>query len=319
MNLGRTLVFSFLFALVCGVAIYQTRLDKQIQTFVPDEVNRNVLFDTQDAIRHIEILDRVKKTETVLRKENDRWYLESPVRCLAETRIADGMVMTARAASRQPRLRGEKDWGEYGLSRPDIEVRLDVPGKKAETLLLGGTAPFGNAVFARWDSERGYMLLPREMKEVFNQGLYALRDKRVFLTPGESVRKLYVEMGDLVYQWKKEEGQWYWMEPLTKFGEKISQEKIDNLLTALQGLYVKKFMDDEKRSRAELGFFIIHDRIKIESEFDLPEVFHFGNEVPLENAFYGLRENDGAVFLIDRGKVIEWYDLLKKMGAVSNE
>ena len=313
MKLGRTLLFCGLFAIVTWVAIYQTRLEKQLQTVSPDEVNRTVFFNNQDVIGRIEILDRVRKTETVLNQENGQWFLESPVRYPADPRIVEGIAISARMASRQPRLRGEKEWDEYGLARPEVEVRIDVPKKRAETLYIGSQSPFGNAVFARWDSERGYLLLPREMKEVFLQPVYGLREKHVFRTPPEEIRMIYVEMGAQSYQWKKDDGQWYWMEPLSKFGKKIASESMERVIKALQNLYVKKFLDDNKKSRAELGFFMIHDRITIERDFDRPEIFHFGNEVPLENAYYGFRENEGTVFLIDRGKVFELIDLLKQI------
>lgn len=313
MKLGRTILFMLLFAVVTGIALYQMRVEKLLQTISPDEVNRNVFLSDQDTVGRIEILDRVHKTETVLNKENGQWFLESPVRYSADSRIAEGIAITAKMASRQPRLRGEKEWEEYGLARPDMEIRIDVPKKKVETLFIGSPTPFGNAVFARWDSERGYLLLPGEMKEVFGQSVYSLREKRVFRTPPEEIRMIYVEMGAQSYQWKKDGGQWYWMEPLAKFGQKISPKNMRRVLTGLQNLYVKKFLDDNKSSRAELGFFIIHDRIKIEPDFGRPEVFHFGNEVPLESAYYGFRENEDTVFLIDRGKVIALIDLLKQV------
>lgn len=315
MNLGRTLLFCLLFAFVTGVAVYRMRVERQFLAVSPDEVNRSVFLSDQESISRIEILDRVGKTETVLNKENGQWFLESPVHYPADPGIAEGVAVAIRMASRQPRLRGEKEWDEYGLAQPDVEVRIDVPKQKAETLFIGAPAPFGNAVFARWDFERGYLLLQGEMKDVFCQSVYSLREKRVFRTPAGEIQTIYAEMGPKSYQWKKDGGKWYWMEPLTKFGREISPKSMGRVLAVLQNLYAKKFLDDNKKSRAELGFFIIHDRIRIGSEFGNPEVFHFGNEVPLENAYYGFRENEDTVFLIDRGKVIELIDLLKQVEA----
>jgi hypothetical protein len=81
----------------------------------------------------------------------------------------------------------------------------------------------------------------------------------------------------------------------------------------LQNLHVKEFQDTNKKSRAELGFFMIHDRIRIEGEGVKAENFHFGNEAPERNAYYGLREGEDTVFLVDRGKVFELFDLMKKI------
>ncbi|MBU9889417.1 MAG: DUF4340 domain-containing protein, partial [Candidatus Omnitrophica bacterium] len=282
-------------------------------------VNRRVVLNDQDKVSRIEILDRVRKTETVLRKEDDRWFLEVPVRYPADEAVVEGVEIAARMASRQPRLRAEKDWDEYGLARADLEVRIDVPKRKAETLFIGAQAPLGNAVFARWDFERGYLLLQAEMMHVFGQSVYSLREKRVFRTPPEEVRTVYIEMGPRSYQWKKHDGRWFWMEPIAKFGREMPPQSMNRVLTALRNLYAKKFLDGDTRSGSELGFFIIHDRIKITPEFGSPEVLHFGNEVPMENAYYGFRENESTVFLIDRGKVIALIDLLKRIEKTDGE
>jgi hypothetical protein len=58
---------------------------------------------------------------------------------------------------------------------------------------------------------------------------------------------------------------------------------------------------------------MIHDRVRVESEGGKVEAFYFGNEVPEKNAYFGLREGEDTVFIVDRGKVIELFDLMKKI------
>lgn len=328
MKLGRTIVFTLLFVVVCAIYVYQTRLTRQVLTNVPDEVNRTVVISSEDAIDRIELRDHLRKTQIALRKENGTWTLEVPVRYLAESQVAEGLVGAARMASRQPRLRAEKEWGEYGLAKPELEVTFDLSKKKAAILLIGSQTPVGKAVFARWDDERGYFLLPAEMKSVFRQSVYGLREKRLFRAPVASFRKIYIEMGEHSCQWKKDGEDWYWFEPVSKFGQKIPAGQMDAVLEALQNLYVKEFQDNNKKSKAELGFFMIHDRIRIESEGSPPatqgearpssqggktETFYFGNEVPDRNAYYGFREGEDTVFFVERGKAIELLDLMRKI------
>ena len=86
-------------------------------------------------------------------------------------------------------------------------------------------------------------------------------------------------------------------------------------LAVLQNLYVKEFQDNNKKSGAELGFFVIHDRIRVESEGGRIETFYFGNEVPDRNAYYGVREGEATVFFVERGKAIQLFDLMKKIQA----
>jgi len=318
MKLVRTIVFVLLFAVVVAIYLFQARLAKQVLTIVPDEVNRIITISRSDPIDRVELRDHIQKTQIALRRENGAWVIERPVHCPAESQVAEGFVVAARMASRQPRLRAEKEWGEYGLAKPEFEIRFDLPEKKVATLLIGAQAPIGKAVFARWAEERGILLLPAEMKAMFRQTVYGIRQKRLFRAPADRIRKIYVEMGKYGYQWKKDGNQWYWTEPVEKFGQKVPAGRMDIVLEGLQSLHVREFLDNNKKSEAELGFFMIHDRIWVESEDGSPstqggkkETLYFGNEIPEKNAYYGFLEGEDSVFFVDRAKVIKFFDLMK--------
>ena len=330
MKLVRTVVFILLFAGVVAIYLFQARLAIQVLTIIPDEVNRTVVISGNDPIYRMELRDHIQKTQIMLQKEHGAWVLERPVHYPAESQVAEGFVIAARMASRQPRLRAEKEWDEYGLAKPEFEILFDLPEKRAATLLIGAQAPVGKAVFARWAEERGFFLLPAEMKAMFRQSVYGLRQKQLFRAPADRIRKIYVEMGEHRYQWKKDDGQWYWFEPVEKFGQKVPAGRIDLVLQGLQSLHVREFQDNNKKSKAELGFFMIHDLIRVESEDGPPEsqdearpssqggkkeTFYFGNEIPEQNAYYGFLEGEEVVFLVDRSKVIEFFDLMRKTQA----
>lgn len=347
MKFARTIVFILLFAVVVAIYLFQVRLAKQTHTVIPDEVNRTVVISKNDLVDRVELRDHLQKTVISLRKENGAWALERPVRYPAEGQVVEGFVIAARMASQQPRLRAEKEWGEYGLTTPEIEVLFTLPGKRVMTLQIGAPAPIGKAVFARWAEERGFFLLPAEMKAMFHQSVYGLRQKRLFRTPVDKIQKIYVEMGEHSCQWKKDDGVWYWIEPVRKFGQKVLAGRMDLVLEGLQSLHAREFQDNNKKSKAELGFFMIHDLISVESEDGpsekqdearpsidssdrgrgLPaatrqsswggkkETFYFGNEVPEENAYFGFLEGEDVVFLVDRTNVIELFDFIRKLEA----
>jgi len=149
------------------------------------------------------------------------------------------------------------------------------------------------------------------MKAMFCQTVYGLRQKNLFRILPDKVRKVYVEMGPNVYQWKKEGDRWYWFEPVARFGQVFPVEYMAAVLGGLEQLNVREFQDQNKKSRAELGFFMIHDLIRVESEDGKKETFCFGNEVPEKNAYYGFREGEDTVFLVDRANVIAFMDLIK--------
>ncbi|MFA7255002.1 MAG: DUF4340 domain-containing protein [Candidatus Omnitrophota bacterium] len=330
MKLVRTFVFILLFAAVATIYFFQVRLAKQTLAIIPDEVNRTVAISKNDPIDRVELCDNVQKTKIKLRKVNGAWEIERPVHYPAENQVAEGFVVAARMASQQPRLRAEKEWGEYGLEKPELEILFGLPGKRAVTLLIGAQAPVGKAIFARWAEERGFFLLPPEMKAMFRQTVYGLRQKRLFRTPADRIQKISVEMGEYSCQWKKDGGTWYWLEPVQKLGQKVPAGRIDLVVGGLESLHVREFLDSNKKSKAELGFFMIHDLIQVEAEDGPPgkrdearpssqggkkETFYFGNEVPEKNAYYGFREGEDVVFLVDRVNVVELFDFIRKIQA----
>lgn len=317
MKLVRTVVFILLFAIAVAIYLFQVHLTRQVLKIVPDEVNRTVAISKNDPVTRIELRDPSQKKKIVLQKTNGEWVIEAPVHYPAEGPIVEGFVTAARMASQQPRLRAEKEWGEYGLAKPEFEVLFDRQGKKAAALQIGAQTPVGKAVFARWADERGFFLLPVELKDMFRQSVYGLRQKRLFRAPVERIRKIYVEMGKYSCEWKKDGGEWYWIEPVEKMGQRITTERMNLVLEGLQSLHAREFLDANKKSKAELGFFMIHDCIWVEFENGKREAFYFGNEVPEQNAYYGLLEGEDVVFFVDRVNVVGFFDFMRKIQAVN--
>lgn len=329
MNFGRTLVFILLFFVVMTVYLYEKRLEKQILEKVPDEVRRQVSFSPKDRINRIELIHHGSAEpapKIILLLKNGKWRLESPVKAPAEPTVIEGLAASAMWISKQPRLRVEKGLEEYGLAKPELEVVFGLSASKpeenedaprSEILSLGNQAPVGNTIYARWGSEQGYLLLPGEIKSVFEQTVYGMREKRLFCLPEKDYAKIFIEVGNQSYQWKKDGDAWFWLEPVSRLGQKVPAPLIQSVLGVLQGLYIKEFLDTNQASKAELGFFMIHDRIWVESAQGTKTTVHFGNEVPMQNAYYGFREGDPGVFLLDRGKVIQFWDLLQTIGKTS--
>lgn len=313
MKFARTFVISLLF--IAAVAIYfvQRGIDQDIKAIMPDEVSRDFSLDANEKIVRIEIINHLEAKNISLDLTDGEWTITAPILAQADKLTAKGFAAALRFASKQTRLRPEKDWGEYGLEKPQLEVFLETDKKKKRTLALGALTPVGKAAYARWTSERGYMLLPLELKEVFESSLYALREKRVFQMPPEKIRKIYIEMGSHTYEWKKDGEKWYWFEPIGKFGKEFPTDRAELVLKILSGLYAKEFMDSNEEPNETLGFYIIHDRIRLEDDAEGEEVLHFGNEVPSRDGYYGMKEKDGIVFLVERGKIYQLLDLLREI------
>ncbi|HPW65129.1 MAG TPA: hypothetical protein PLY30_03120 [Candidatus Omnitrophota bacterium] len=123
MKLGRTIVICLLFALAIAVYLYRARIDRDILAISPDEVSRGFSMEPGEQVIRIEIRNPAAGTALTLEKVRETWRIVSPVNSLAEQQAVSGLAVALRFASQQTRLRAEKDWAEYGLEKPGMEVR----------------------------------------------------------------------------------------------------------------------------------------------------------------------------------------------------
>jgi hypothetical protein len=313
MKLGRTVAITLLFAAVAAVYFIQKDIDRESASVVPDEVNRGFSLNDSERVVRIEISDRKADSRITLELLDGKWTILSPVRYLADADAAGGLAASLRLAAKQTRVRAEKDMKEYGFEAPQLEVTMVTDKKKKETLEFGNVSPVGRAVYARWASERGYILLPLEVRSVFECSLYTLIEKRIFREAFENIRKVTIGMGAHDYQWKKENGKWYWLEPVPKFGKELPGSRMEAILGSLWALHIKEFVEGDTRTPAEFGFYVIHDKITLEGKAGAEETLFFGNELLPQNAYYGMKSGEKKVFLVDRVKVFQLLDVLREV------
>lgn len=312
MKITSTIIFTILFIAVLSVYLFQGKMEKNISDLPIERPLTNFSIDEKVKISELKLEDKKTKKTIVLEGINGNWVMKKPVFYPADILRVDGILMALKAASERKRLRPEKEWGEYGLEEPSLRVGLKTENNKEwQYLYLGDKAPIGDAFFAKWDGDESYFLIPAVMKKSLEKTVYSLREKRIFRMPLKDIRKISIELGSYSFEWIKDDNLWYWMEPIKNMGKKISGENIALILREIKNLYIKEFLDNEKRDKFSLGFFMIKDRIKIESLSGIKEDLYFGNEMPLRSSYYSLLEGEDSLFLVDRGKIFQLIDLLE--------
>ncbi len=311
MKISRTVVFLLLLAAAAAAYIYQNRLSLESYGIIPDEIARQVELGTKKWVKSVNVINYEKNINFTVIKTEQNWEMGKPVFSFLESGAAEAMAAAVQMASKQPRLRAEKDWDEYGLKDPRMEINVILSDGKTETLLLGANVPIGKAFYAKWKRERGYFLWQPEMKTVFDKTIYSIRAKRAIRAPAKEWTKIYIEMGAYSVQWKKEGESWYWFEPIARFGDKTSESQIRAVTSAIQGLNKKEFLDDNKKSNADMGFFLIHDRVMVTLENGEQKTIQFGDEIADKDSYYGMVEGEQGVFLIDRKQVIKLFEIVR--------
>jgi hypothetical protein len=121
--------------------------------------------------------------------------------------------------------------------------------------------------------------------------------------------RIYIQIGDLTFDWTLKNGSWYWMEPLDLLGKTVANDQMSAVIQMLSRLYIKEFMNGTPQEIHDAGVNMISDRITVRAG-GVSETVFFGKEAPLKTAYYAHRENEKNLFLIDQTKVIEILDLL---------
>lgn len=317
MKFSTTLVFLFLFVLVAVFFIYLDPLRQEPEPAAEKAVMRLLPMDGEGEINLIEIQNNEKKESITLQRSPEGWMLKDPVTYPAQNPMVEGLVTALRLSMKARRLLPEKGWDEYGLAKPSLRVGIErEDGRQRRYLDFGDPSPVTRHVFARWEGESEYFLLEADLKRVFEQTAYSLRQKRIFRNSVQEAAKIRIEIpkGES-YEITKKDGNWFWMEPVALLGDAVEAEDANEVLTGVQRLYIKDFLDSEVAKPGEYGFYIFGMNIKVwgPEDGDKPEVLHLGSEFPAKDAFYGTREGEPTCFLVAQGNVKSLFETLARL------
>ena len=230
-------------------------------------------------------IQNLQAHETVtLKRIGPDWKLISPVTYPAENFLVEGMTAALTLSRRVRRLaiRGNRLNG-LGFDSPTLKLTLATAREpRRRTLLLGGKSPAGAGIYARWEDEKEYFLMPQEVAASFERTVYSLREKRLFHLAWNKI------------QWVRlaRDGKEFYLEK-----GKVPVEEFSDLIYALQSLYVKEFLDGVPPTQEELGLNPSKTFLEIGKE-GAEEKIWIGVAVKEKDAFYLVREKEKLVLLV---------------------
>lgn len=304
-----------LFALTCAVYFYMVPLDRAaLQKAVPKKSMKILPPDEKTPIKTIQIQNLEKNETILLVKNGNLWEINYPIRYPAESMLAEGLVTALKLSSRARRLLPEKDWAEYGLLKPKIKVGIETEGNaRRRYLYFGDSSAVGPYVFARWEEDPEYFLVSQDLKAAFTKSLYALRLKQVFRTQLQDIKKLRIRTPSQEYEVEKRGEEWFWLEPIPLLGQKFSKKRADELVAQFSGLFVKEFMDGEKKQEREMGFTLLTPWVKLwsgDSKKESEEI-RIGQELASRDSFVARRTGEQVYFLIARNNVRSLFQMFE--------
>jgi hypothetical protein len=307
MKTSVTLTFTALFI---GVAAVYWYYGNPLNTLKPEppaasEPGSLKLLDLEkDAMTFIQIQKPETKETVTIEREGENWVIKYPISYLADNMMINGLSTALRVSNKARRLVREKGWEEYGLLKPQLKIGVEAQGlSKRKYLLLGDQSPVAETIFARWEDEEDYFLLDSRLKESFDRSIYSLREKRLIRLSLNDLQKIHVRTFTEGYELALENSEWYWTEPVSRLGKKITREQMYEILMALRELYVKEFLDGQPVQEVERGFTVAGPHIQVWDKAGKTSTVRIGREVAEHDAFYGLIDGEQVVLEIARGNI----------------
>lgn len=316
MKTSTIVIVVLLFAAALGAYFLSPEQKIKMPETPGQEAAKVMPADENSPLRWLQVQNILKNETVTMEKKDGEWVLVYPVSYPAETIAVEGLVAALKLSARARHLLPEKDWDEYGLLKPNIKIGIETEqGKGRRYLYVGDDSPVGPFVYARWEGEEEYFLIQRDLKRAFDRTVYSLRQKQVFRVPLNEVTKMRIRSMDQEYEVEKREEGWYWLEPIPLLGKPLQKKYVDQIVTQYGDLFVKEFLDNEKKSPDELGFGILSPWIKLwgRDKAKNLEQITIGQELPDRDSFVVEREGEKTYFLVARENVRKLFQIFETM------
>jgi hypothetical protein len=161
---------------------------------------------------------------------------------------------------------------------------------------MGDNSPVKRGVYARWQGENEYFLIPPQVKAAFERTVYSLRRKKLFRFDTDTVTWMELGLEEKKFRLEKKEGVWNWLLPERR-GE-VSLENVSNLIYAFETLYIKEFLDGKDPSKEEFGFGAKDFFIAAGADGEAGGKIFLGSPVEEKQARFVFREDENLVVLV---------------------
>ncbi len=193
------------------------------------------------------------------------WRLEKPMAARADKVIVEG-ILDNFCPLKYDRLIAERgaELKDFGLDRPEIELKLAAKGRPAATVLLGTKNAIDDSTYAKLAAGERVAAIAGYRRNDLEKDLFAFRDKKFFAIDPASVSALEFRTAEGARALAKRQGRWFLERPLRSLA---NGEKVDDLVSAASLLEATAFLP-LAGDAARAGFGL--DRPLLTAEFTTP-------------------------------------------------
>jgi hypothetical protein len=238
MNPRRLIPYLVIFLVLAGT--YVGLRWRQQQQAVQEEQARKVFRVKAPEISRLSLVRG--KSEVVLVKQDQEWFLTAPLHTKADQTVVDNMMSTLARLRRERDLGPQQDLKAFGLASPAVVVKFTAGGKVRQ-LAIGAEVPGGEGYYVLKNQDPHLLIISRGSKDSLDRKVLALRDKSLVSFISGDVKGLKIKTGKTTVDLKKTGPQaWEWV---GRPDFRVRGDRVDKLLRDLNLARAQEFPEEK--------------------------------------------------------------------------
>jgi hypothetical protein len=238
-----TILLVVVVALGLYIKFYES---KQLTTDDAEKHAQNVLNFDRDKIDGILIQNGDDKID--LRRRDQKWRLETPVKDQADALAVDNLLSALESWQKQTTISAKEidadkgRLGEFGLNKPKLRLKLSGQGAPAE-IWFGKDAALEGKMYVRFENSKETYLVPQSIKKEIEKKADDFRDKKLTDLTATQVTRLVLKTAAGEMELQKKGEHWEIVKPMRA---RADDQKVGDLIAQITTARIDQFVAEDR-------------------------------------------------------------------------
>jgi hypothetical protein len=253
MKMNGLLIAAIVLATLSGV-LYWSNHRKPVESAVKVSADTppKILTLTEADIAKVDIKRKSGDEVEVAKDDAGKWQIVAAKPLRADQNEVSSMLSTLSSLSSE-RLIEDKagNLADYGLEQPSIEVDVTAKDNKTQKLLIGDSAPSGNAVYVALAGDQRVFTLANYAKTSLDKSAKDLRDKRLLVFEQDKLSRVELTAKKVDIEFGRNKNQWQIVKPKPL---RADDSKVEELIRKLGDAKMDLNVSDDDQKKAAVAF-----------------------------------------------------------------
>jgi hypothetical protein len=236
-----------LLAVVIGLALFIKFYEsKQLGTIDAEKHAQNVVNFERDKIDGISIQNGDDKID--LRKHDQKWRLETPVKDLADNTVVDNLLSDLENWQKQATITAKEmdsdkaKLAEFGLNKSKLRMKLTGQGAPPE-IWFGKDAALEGKMYVRFENSKETYLVPQAIRKEIEKKADDFRDKKLMDLTAAQVSRVLLRTAAGEMELQKQGDHWEIVKPMRV---RADDQKVGDLIAQITTSRIEQFVAEDK-------------------------------------------------------------------------